>query len=240
MITLKKIQLYRKEKTYVATLCIADKSYEALSHQALHFLHPDEYVCYQALAHPNKKYSYLLGRYCAKQALSLPPFSVQPKDCAIVPGVFGQPVLVSPLYNVHVCLTHCGSLGGALAYPEAHPMGIDIELMDEKKIPILKEQMTHEELAQVAYAIQDEAYATTLLWTIKEALSKIMRTGLMLPFTLLEISKIAVDGEFVYTQFKNFSQYQACSFMFNRHVCSLIYPRQTQIQLDLDGIKILY
>lgn len=232
----KNILLFRAENSYSATLCMANKTYEALTHDTLLFLHPSEQKYYQTLAHHKRQYSYLLGRYCAKQALLMEPFNINPSDCAILPGVFGQPVVISWLSNVQVCIAHCDSLGIALAYPEAHPIGVDIEKIDIKNTPVIKEQMTRTELTRLAHALNNETFAATLLWTAKEALSKIMRTGLMTPFSVLEISETWQEGGFIYSKFKNFHQYQACSFMMADYYVSIVYPHQTKLELDLEAI----
>lgn len=228
MIMLKNISLHRPSKTDYAALCIADNSYENLAELALDFLHPNEYAYFASLAHDNRKHTYLLGRYCAKQALTIEPFYLTPKQYAIMPGVFGQPIINSKS-NVQVSIAHTSTLGAAIAFPEAHPMGIDIELIDDKNQDFIEKEMTTDELALLTKHIANKAHATTLLWSAKEALAKIFRTGLMTPFHLFEISSCRIEGEFVYTQFKNFHQYQACSFPIEQHVCSIVYPRQTQI-----------
>ncbi len=231
MIMLKSISLHRPSNTDYAALCIADNSYEALTQLALDFLHPDEYAYFASLAHHNRKHTYLLGRYCAKQALTIEPFALVPKQYAIMSGIFGQPI-ISAHTHAQVSIAHTSILGAALAFPEAQPMGIDIELIDNKNRDVIEKEMTHDELALIAKYITDKAYAATLLWTAKEALAKIMRTGLMTPFQLFEISSCTLEGEYVYTQFKHFHQYQACSFPIEQHMCSIVYPRETKLRFD--------
>jgi 4'-phosphopantetheinyl transferase len=228
------ILLSRKDQTFFANIYIAHISFEQLSHQVLDFLHKSEYAYYQTLMHKNRQYSFLLGRYCAKQTLAMAPFSMQSNLCEITPGVFGQPVIQSQENkNVQISIAHCGDKAAALAYPEAHPMGIDIEQCDDKNIEVMQKQMTIDELNLISRFINNKTEAITLLWTAKEALSKILRTGFMVPFSLLEISESSVEGDFFYCKFKNFHQYKSCSFKLNEHFISLVYPHQTKMQLDV-------
>lgn len=225
-----KIPLHRKHAIFYASLCILAKPFEILEHDAADFLHPEEYVYFSTLQHRARKYSYLIGRYCAKQALSIEPFALKPSKYAITTGIFGQPI-VSAAKNIQVSIAHSITFGAALAFPEEHPMGIDIEPINDKNLDAKLMQMTPEELALMAKYHQ-QTPAATLLWTAKEALSKIMRTGFMTPFSLFEISSCKIEGNFIYTYFKNFNQYQACSFLVNDHICSIVYPKQTKMLLD--------
>lgn len=232
------ISMYRSEKIFFSNLCIASASYEALSSIAINFLHPDEFQYYSILPHESRKYSYLLGRYCAKKVLAMEPFKLRPQNSCIQSGVFKQPILISPLHcNVQICMSHCNTLGAALAYPEEHPMGIDIESINNKNTLSLKEQMTIDEMNIISSFMEDENHYVTLLWTVKEALSKVLKTGLMIPFKILEISSMHIDGECFYSQFKNFHQYQSCSFIVGDTFISMVYPKKTKICLNLNDIR---
>lgn len=226
-----KIRLLRKQTTLNASLCIIDISLEILESKTEIFLHPDEYIYLSTLPYTNRRHSYLLGRYCAKQALSTEPFSLLPTTYAITSGIFGQPIVTAGK-NIQVSIAHGDQLGAALAFPEQHPMGIDIEPINNNNLEVMQQQMTDDELKLISQYLTDETEAATLLWSAKEAISKVMRTGFMVPFTLFEIASCHIDGDYIYTQFKNFHQYQACSFKVNHHLCSIVYPRQTKMMLD--------
>lgn len=232
------ISMYRAEKTFFANICIASFPYQTLSDTAINFLHPDEFQYYKDLSQERRKYSYLLGRYCAKKVLAREPFKLRPTYSFIKPGIFNQPIIISPdNCNVQVCMSHCNTLGAAIAYPEEHPMGIDIEPINNKNVLLLKEQMTMDEMNTISSFIEDKSHYLTLLWTVKEALSKVIKTGLMIPFKILEVSTMSFDNECFYSKFKNFHQYKASSFILEDTFISIVYPEKTKIHLNLNDIK---
>ena len=55
-------------------------------------------------------------------------------------------------------------------------------------------------------------FMLTLLWTAKEALSKILKTGLMTSFKILEIDKIEHKDGYWLSYYKSFGQYKVISF----------------------------
>ncbi len=225
--------MLRTGKTYFSSLYITSISFEELFETQFDFLNADECTYFKSLQHQNRQYSYLLGRYCAKKALSAAPFNIPPTLCSIERGIFGQPIVKSPSYNVQVCIAHSANIGAAIAYPEEHPMGIDLELIDDEYADTMRGEMTDEEFELAFHCTQNKTKAGALLWTAKEALSKILKTGRMMPFQLLEISSIRIENDFFYSQFKNFFQYQACSFILDGHFISIVYPGQTTIKFPL-------
>jgi 4'-phosphopantetheinyl transferase len=76
-----------------------------------------------------------------------------------------------------------------------------------------------------------------LLWTAKEALSKVLRCGFMIPFELLEIEMFEPNNDFAISYFKNFHQYQALSFPLANTLCSLVYPKKTELSLNTIHIQ---
>lgn len=57
--------------------------------------------------------------------------------------------------------------------------------------------------------------AYTLLWNIKESLSKIIKTGLMIDFKILELESIELENGYHVGYFKNFPQYKSVSLIIN-------------------------
>jgi 4'-phosphopantetheinyl transferase len=79
----------------------------------------------------------------------------------------------------------------------------------------------------------DSTRTLTLTWTIKEALSKVLRTGLMTPFEIFCLQSIQFENNKWVSQFKNFAQYQAISFQLGKFICSIVCPKRSQIQIDI-------
>jgi phosphopantetheinyl transferase (holo-ACP synthase) len=76
-----------------------------------------------------------------------------------------------------------------------------------------------------------------VLWTAKEALSKVLKTGMMTPFYVYEINKITAKNKYVISDFKNFAQYKGISFNLGSYVCTIVYPKSTEIYLNITYLK---
>jgi len=86
---------------------------------------------FSTLRFARRKESYLLGRYAAKVALSKVLAEQDLKAIEIERGVFEQPIVrCDGNGRWDVTISHAGSLAVVLAYPTAHPMGIDIGRID--------------------------------------------------------------------------------------------------------------
>lgn len=218
--------------------CLSNADLNDLTSAYPLFLHPQERLYLNNLQHSKRQASYLLGRYCAKQALAI--YYLNPMDLTsicIEHGVFQQPVVHHPSYHkVQVSISHTDTLGAAIAFAETHPMAIDIETVCARKIEALKTQLTKAELELAA----DNTVCLIVLWTAKEALSKALKCGLMVDFKLLEINTLIPSGQFTISYFKHFYQYQARSFLLAGSICTLVYPRKTQLQLDISAIQQLF
>ncbi|WP_052046107.1 4'-phosphopantetheinyl transferase family protein [Candidatus Paracaedibacter symbiosus] len=219
-------------------LCLSQINVQQLIATHRDFLHPKEQDYLATLLYPKRQYSYLLGRYCAKQAISAYKNLNNSTQVLIETGVFHQPIVSYLSHdNIQVSISHTDILGAALAFPEAHPMGIDVEAICPSKVATIKTQLSPNE-QQLAFLFSDnKAVQLTFLWTVKEALSKVLKCGLMVPFELLEVEKIKYQENFAISYFKNFKQYKALSFFLDTAVCSLVYPQKTYLALDIRAIQ---
>ncbi len=161
---------------YVAGFCFSSLSLEELNANYSDFLHVEEQKYVISLRYPKRQYSYLLGRYCAKQSLILYTQSNQPTTLWIKNGVFQQPVVYFPFAtDAQVSISHTDTFGVALAFSEAYPMGIDIEHICTTKAATIKSQLTLDEQQKIISFPNDPSLFLTLLWTVKEALSKVIK-----------------------------------------------------------------
>ncbi|MDY0409868.1 4'-phosphopantetheinyl transferase family protein [Virgibacillus soli] len=142
-----------------------------------------------------------------------------------------QPIVkADEVNNIHVSITHNQDFGVAIAFPEEHPMGIDIEDVNDKNLFPLKEQMTKAEWNVYRKLNLSEIQYATMLWTAKEALSKVFKTGLMTPFFIYEIANIRQTEWSTYiSNFVNFPQYKAISYLHQRSVLTIVCPKNTEI-----------
>lgn len=196
----------------------------------LAYLHPNELKHYDSLQYDNKKRDFLLGRYTARkaiEALNPPHYNRIYLDA----GVLNQPIIRGQESNLCVSISHSESIGSALVYDEATPMAIDIE----KSTPQLTRVVSYykrNELQLCASFDLSHIEKLTLLWTIKESLSKVLRTGLTTDFGIYELESITKNDTIYQSRFKNFIQYEVSSFLYKDSVISILYPIDTILQLS--------
>ncbi len=204
-------------------------------------LHPLELSRYDALPSGRRRKSYLLGRYAAKHAFAALTGEEDPGAVLIRNGVFDQPVLTHErARNIQVSISHSADFGAALAFPETHPMGIDIERIDPSRTGILETQATTEEKDLLRSCAVSFDAALTLLWTAKEALSKILKTGMTVPPEVLEVSVVDAGEERVMGGYRNFVQYEFVSFCVGCCICSVVLPSGTGTTVDARSIHLKF
>lgn len=227
------ILLKRKNRDFEAVFCIMKEDHSRLV-QHVDLLHPEERAYYNSLKADVRKASYLLGRLTAKLAVSS---LLQISDIASVFidfGIFQFPVVKNiGNNNIQVSISHRDEISVALAFPEEHPLGIDIEKISPDKIADIKDFITRKEHDLVAKSGLPVHIGYTLLWTMKESMSKILKTGLTITFNLLEVDTLTKTGSTYTGTFVNFTQYKAIASHGAIYVCSVTIPRQTDTNLDI-------
>lgn len=228
------ILLEREKKKFKAGFCLINGELPELFKQT-DLLHPEEKTYFETLKFDRRKKSYLLGRITGKQAVSKLLIKEQAIDSfSIQFGVFCFPVVKYIQHqNIQVSITHCGNLGVALAYPEEHPLGIDVEKIDVDKVETMKISIVDKEYDLISSCSLDIIEGSAFIWTIKEALSKVLKTGLTLDFKILEIETLQKEGTSYISTFKYFSQYKAISMKIGTHVFSIVLPRKTYCDLNV-------
>ncbi|SFM32007.1 4'-phosphopantetheinyl transferase family protein [Pelosinus propionicus] len=228
-----KLDLIRAEGSYKAYLCCCYLSEKNDYEKVLSYLHEQEYHYYNTLKFEKRMRSYLIGRFAAKQAISALNGEKNLSDIIIGSGIFNQPIVVSNKQNIKVSITHSGNLGAALAFPEAHPMGIDLEIINSQQREALEGQVTEWEKQQIISLPFAYDAGLTLLWTAKEALSKVMKTGLMTPFHVFSIANMERSKHFIMCYFEHFPQYKALCFPAGKYMCAIVYPLKTELGFNL-------
>lgn len=195
------------------------------------YLHIEEIKRYNNFRYDKRKKSYLLGRYAAKEALCHHTGKNNPNNIIIQQGVFGQPMILSnQLHNLHVSITHCDEVGGAIIFPEDCPVGMDIENIQKVSESSFLFQVTESEGRLIHHPYgYNPSTIMALIWSAKECLSKILRTGLTVPFELLEISKIIYKDRYFISYFKNFIQYCTYSICCGEYILSITCPTNTEL-----------
>ena len=148
-----------------------------------------EHRRFEALTNPKRRIEFLYGRVAAKAAVCCLCPHTQAGDWSIVPGVFRQPVVHGPA-PLAVSIAHTRDCAAALAFPAELFAGVDIERRRPDSQHVIRSQMTARERQMLAASSVPEAMQLTLAWSAKEALSKALRMGLLLPFRALGLSGV--------------------------------------------------
>ena len=180
-----------------------------------------------------RRHSYLLGRRAAKTALRQQMNLEQPEKIWVDVGVFGQPLVRAPAHaGMGISISHSADYGGAIAFDMAQPMAIDIEPLRRRDDQALLSQFTPAEIDRLNHVSQHPV-SPLWLWTAKEALSKVMQTGLTVPLDLYEIGTIQQDGVFFVALFKKFLQYKTLSFRWRESMITIALPARTAVECPL-------
>ncbi|RAJ27260.1 4'-phosphopantetheinyl transferase family protein [Pedobacter cryoconitis] len=238
-IVVEKLVLHRAEGLFPAAIAIVKQPLNALKEIRHSFLHPNELKFFDTLKFERVQHSYLLGRFAAKKAWSVFAEDNAMTAVEITAGIFQQPVLYLPGGgNIQLSIGHTEEIGMAIVFPESHPMGVDAELIDVKQSETIRSIVAVGEQDKLQLIHPDAGKSLTVLWTIKEALSKVLKTGLMTPFELFEIDKVQHQDGIVICDFKNFPQYKSLSWLAGGYAWSIVLPHKST--LDLAVLRKLY
>jgi 4'-phosphopantetheinyl transferase len=196
---------------------------------AVEFLGPLETVYLSKLRSERRRKSYLLGRYAAKLALREPLSEQDPKRVEILKGVFEQPIVHSRgKGGWGVTISHSDSLAVCIAFPAGHPFGVDVERIDQARQETILSQLSPQEIDWVESAPIDGQRVATALWASKEALSKVLTTGLMTPLHIYNLSEFSrIDSGIWEGRFQNFGQYKVRVWAGASYVFSIAMPKRS-------------
>ncbi|MCG7409133.1 4'-phosphopantetheinyl transferase superfamily protein [Paenibacillus sp. ACRRX] len=199
--------------------------------RAAEWLHPSEAAYLDKLRFVKRRQSYLAGRYAAKHAVAAwIGIDIPLQRIAIRHGQFEQPIVtVDGHSNIQVSITHCDGGAAAIAFHEANPLGIDMELVQQEKTDVLKSQLTASECNTVKQLPFAQAASLTLLWTAKESLSKVLKTGLTVPPHFYETVDVKASASSVYGRYAFFPQYRFLSFIAGPYAYAITYPRHATL-----------
>ena len=236
------IRMRRKENLFIAGLALIQGDLDKLV-KNIESLHPMELTQFHKYKYDRRKESYLLGRLSVKQAVKQAEMhlnqAIHPKKIWLDSGVFRFPILrCLKAANLNVSLSHCDNIGISIAFPDVHPMGIDLERVEESRKDILLDYTSVEEKKILTNINIDNIIGYTMIWSIKEALSKTIKTGLMIDFNLLEINDIKKENNIFKSTFHSFNQYKTFSIVNEHYVISIVSPKKTEIQ-DINKLEML-
>lgn len=236
-IWMEKVTLQHPKGDYHAAISLCQlMPDESLS--ASKYLHPKERQYFDNLLFERRSHSYMLGRLTAKTAAARLTGINKLSSICISSGVFEHPILTVPGYsNLGITLSHSSNYCCALVFPEEHPMGVDIEESNLRNASVVKEQLTELECELIQSLPGSYEERLVMFWSAKEALSKILKTGLTTPMSIFEIHQAAWNDEAVILEFRHFIQYKAILIIIEGYVFALALPRLSELDYSIDDLR---
>lgn len=180
--------------------------------------------------------NFLVGRLAAKSALGAYLAEPDWRRIELVRGVFGQPVVNhAGACGVEVSLSHSAGLAVAMAFPREHPVGVDLQRVDESSAATVRNELKllPAERSWAQSGAVEETAALVLLWTVRESLGKALRCGLTCPLELLGAGEIRAAGEGVWeSRYLSFSEFRCLSWVRAEFVLSIALPKATELLLS--------
>lgn len=218
-----------KETQYIAGISFANfKQFNENNFKPDTILCLEEINEFNRMRYEKRKRDFLMGRYCAKFALKEIVHDISIPDICIHNGFFKQPIIEYSInINCDVSISHCECYGISIAFPNELMVGIDVEMIRERSMNTIKSQLTQTEKKQIDLFQNTQLY--TVMWTIKEALSKALKIGFTVPLNIYEIDKIRYDGLLYNCTFVNFPQFQAVAYIIKCYVVTIVYPANLKL-----------
>lgn len=238
MISIQLLKCSAKKDIFHIYIGFSSLKSTVLLNKEMNFLNNSEYKIFEEFKFEQKRKSFLQSRYLAKNVLSKYLEEADLTKIMITHGIFGHPLVnyltkKMPILSISHTRTHTACIVSSAKYPTA----IDIEKVTKNsKEDILSQTTLHER--KIIGHQEGENRFYTRIWTIKEALSKVLKTGIMTPFNIYEINDIIYSKNYTVSRFSNFSQYQAISFQYEKNIISFILPTDIKI-LNYDEISFL-
>lgn len=174
--------------------------------------------------------NFLIGRYIAKVAISELINSYDFSAISIEKGIFNFPVVrTKGNENIQVSISYSSDFVCALAFYEKCPMAIDLERVCDKRVQAIKKALNFPIDFTIDY---DYKALITSHWTCLEAVGKILKIGISLPFSLYEPKEIKVINKELLTTFKFLHPFKCSSFFISDFVITFSYPSNCSLLHD--------
>lgn len=126
-----------------------------------------------------------------------------------------------------VSITHTRYYAAAIAFPPEHPVAIDLEYLCTDHYCIVSF------LTDGERRMLNDDVTAIMLWSAKESLSKVLRTGFTSPLALFEVSGVVRRAGYLECTYVNFCQYKTLCFELFNHVFSICIPRLSQLSAEV-------
>jgi 4'-phosphopantetheinyl transferase len=229
------------EELPVMLACVSQEALPRLKAARATFLHPSEMARLERFPAESRRESFLLGRYVAKRAVAALRADAPMPSIEVVSGIFGQPVvrnsLPTRLPPPAVSVSHTRAVAVAAACEPEQILGVDVEALDPRRSGVFESSLTPSELAAGREGAGCDL-GPNILWAMKEALSKALRSGLTTSFEVLQTAGFTRTGAGAFTcLFENFAQYRGEAWIIGGHVLALTCAKHAMVAIAPDAME---
>lgn len=187
------------------------------------FLSVDELTVFAGFKAERRRVQFLAGRYIAKATVRQEHPEIAPQIINIVNGVWGFPLIHAPsLYQTTISISHTVGCGAALFSPSnTHPLGLDVEAIDENNLSPLGRFLSADEQSLVVLAGMPLLEGMHLLWSAKEAAGKALKVGFAVPEEIYTISSLSLSNNIYHIFFDKLPMLKVAGWLHgNLTVCA--------------------
>lgn len=205
--------------------------YKSMHTQNYHnYLNPIEIEILNKISNKKRRENYIIGRYVGKMSCANYYKNTLLKDFCISNGIFGQPLLSPNNKQIQVSISHSNFIACSIAFENNILVGIDIENNNKKGIVNIRKILSREENELYNDLNVNESTKSIIFWTVKEALAKALKIGVISDWRLYEIQEISYNDNILLSKYKAFSRFNCISFFSQQFICSIAYPSNLKIK----------
>lgn len=224
-----KIILFKSVK-YNKYICLSVIDFTKLGIEEIN-IYADKYLSNDEKTNLNefkflkRRKEFVLGRIASKYSLStLNNINIPFKQITISRGVFNQPV-VNSIYapSTDISISHSHNFIYSLAFSGEFPCGIDAEYICKKKEETVYSILSYRE----RYILSEINISPLFLWTAKESLSKILKTGMTLNLSKMGVKSIKKRKNYYIGNYSDWIQYEFFSVIKNNEIVTITVPKNS-------------
>lgn len=179
----------------------------------------------------SRKKEYILGRYAATRAVEI---LENHSGIYIKRGLFNNPYLVGSDFS-DISIAHSNEYVTAIAFDRNIILGVDCQMINsEDDVSCIWELLTVNEKRLLSSCTLEYNIMIMVFWTIKESVTKAIRTGLTIPMNILEIVEVVYSGNKIIAYMKNIPQYKTVTYIKDKLIISIALPKV----LDIYGLDL--
>ena len=175
-------------------------------------------------ASQKRKTEFFAGRIAAKLALA----ELQcDKTVTVLDSDAGAPIVSNEKFAVSI--SHSGDTAVALAFGSDCSFGVDIQIIRTKSMNALKHVVTE------AF-VPNDVKRLTVAWTMKEALSKCLKTGFTLPYEEFLLADFIEKTNRFECTFAKYPQYSGQAAIQDNYALAVIGSRDCMATVEIQNL----